>query len=137
MYLLWIDPTIVVTTYEGQHTHPYPMTPRGSCIGIAPDSSSFGIGVASAHQSFVVPQPQYLRNQQQVVQPYIYTSSPSLNITTTTSSISSFNPSFPHFVQEKRFSPNSSSANSLLRDHGLLQDIVPTPMRKEAKEEDK
>ncbi|XWS08475.1 hypothetical protein CRYUN_Cryun40dG0005300 [Craigia yunnanensis] len=100
------DPMIVVTTYEGQHMHPCPITPRGS-VGIAPDSSRFG---ATSAPSFVVSQPLYLHHQQQV-QPYIYTSSPSLNITTTKSSASS------------------------LRDHGLLQDIVPTQMRKEAKEE--
>ncbi|XVF38890.1 hypothetical protein REPUB_Repub20aG0141900 [Reevesia pubescens] len=52
------DPTIVVTTYEGQHTHPCPITPRGS-IGIAPDCSTFGAGSAP---SFVVPQPQYLQH---------------------------------------------------------------------------
>ena len=119
------DPTIVVTTYEGQHIHPCPITPRGS-IGIAPDPSSFG---AASAPSFVVPQPQYLHHQQQV-QPYIYNSSPSLNITTTSSS---FNSSFPAFLRERRFSPNSSASS--LRDHGLLQDIVPTQMRKEAKEE--
>ncbi|XWS53497.1 hypothetical protein CRYUN_Cryun10bG0006400 [Craigia yunnanensis] len=96
------DPTIVVTTYEGQHTHPCPITPRGS-IGIVPDSSSFG---AASAPSFVVPQPKYLHHQQQV-QPYIYTSSPSLNITTTSSS---FNSSFP--------------------------DIFPTHMRNETKEEE-
>ena len=121
------DPTIVVTTYEGQHIHPCPITPRGS-IGIAPDPSSFG---AASAPSFVVPQPQYLHLHQQQVQPYIYTSSPSMNITTTSSS---FNSSFPVFLQEKRFSPNSSA--SLLRDHGLLQDIFPTQMRNEAKEEE-
>ncbi|PPS09265.1 hypothetical protein GOBAR_AA11395 [Gossypium barbadense] len=86
------DPTIVVTTYEGQHTHPCPIMPRGA-IGIAPDSSAFA----------------------------------SSNI---------IHPSFPGFLQEKpRFSnPNPSALSH--RDHGLLQDIVPTPMRTEAKEED-
>lgn len=122
------DPSIVVTTYEGQHKHPYPITPRGS-IGINMDpSSSFG-------RSFVVPQPQYLHQQQQL-QPYIYNSSPSLNITSITSSGSSFNASIPDFLQDRRFNtPPTSSSASLLRDHGLLQDIVPTQMRKEAKEQ--
>ncbi|XP_022723074.1 probable WRKY transcription factor 48 isoform X1 [Durio zibethinus] len=116
------DPMIVVTTYEGQHMHPCPITPRGS-IGIASVSSSFG---AASAPSFVVPQP-HLHHQQQV-QPYIYNSSPSLHINTTTSS--RFNSTFPAFLEKRCFSPNSSP-----RDHGLLQDIVPTQMRKEAKEE--
>ncbi|XP_022760713.1 probable WRKY transcription factor 23 [Durio zibethinus] len=125
------DPTIVVTTYEGQHTHPCPITPRGS-VGIAPDCSGFA---AVSAPSFVVPQRQYLHhNHQQHVQPYIYTTSPSMNITTTASS--SLNSSFPALLEAKRlFSPNSSTSSSL-RDHGLLQDIVPTQMRKEAKEEE-
>ncbi|OMO58474.1 DNA-binding WRKY [Corchorus olitorius] len=121
------DSTIVVTTYEGQHTHPCPITPRGT-IGIAHDPSSFGA------PSFVVPQPQYLHPQQQ--QPYIYTSSPSLNITTTTTTTSTsttsssfINSSFPAFLQERRFMTIPSAA-SLLRDDGLLQDIVPSQMRK-------
>ncbi|XP_022741937.1 probable WRKY transcription factor 48 [Durio zibethinus] len=122
------DPTIVVTTYEGQHTHPCPITPRGSIV-IVPDSSSF---CAASAQPFVFPQPQYLLHHQQQVQPHIYTSSPSLNITPNTSS--SLNSSFPVIRQEKRLSPNSSAA--LLRDHGLLQDIVPTQMRNKGKEEE-
>ncbi|KAG4210538.1 hypothetical protein ERO13_A02G055400v2 [Gossypium hirsutum] len=125
------DPTIVVTTYEGQHTHPCPIMPRGA-IGIAPDSSAFGA------PCFIIPQPMYLNHQQQQqqqqLQPYIYNSTPSLNITTASSNI--IHPSFPGFLQEKpRFSnPNPSALSH--RDHGLLQDIVPTPMRTEAKEED-
>lgn len=114
------DPTIVVTTYEGQHTHPSPITPRGS-IGLLPDSGGFG-----AATSFVIPQPQYQQQQHA----YMYSSSPSLNIST---SSSSFYPPFsPSFLQERRFGPSSAS---FFRDHGLLQDIVPTQMRKETTEE--
>ncbi|KAE8724659.1 putative WRKY transcription factor 48 [Hibiscus syriacus] len=112
------DPTIVVTTYEGKHTHMYPATPRGT-IGIGLDPSGFS-----------VPQPQYLHQQQQQQQVH----SPLLNICTTTATTTSFNASFPNFLQERRFNTPSSSA-SLIRDHGLLQDIVPTQMMKEAKEE--
>ncbi|KAE8734191.1 putative WRKY transcription factor 48 [Hibiscus syriacus] len=130
------DPTTVVTTYEGQHIHPCPIMPRGA-IGFAVDSSSFGA------PSFVVPQPQYLHHnhhhqqqqQQQQLQPYIYTSSPSLNITTMSSNLI-HNPSFNGFFQEKPRFNNPNPSALALRDHGLLQDIVHTPMRREAKEED-
>eukprot|EP00257_Ricinus_communis_P005248 XP_002519250.2 probable WRKY transcription factor 48 [Ricinus communis] len=121
------DNTIVVTTYEGQHTHPSPVTPRGS-IGFLPDSSAFG----AANSSFVIPQPRPYQQQQQQQHAYMYSSSPSLNITTSTSS--SINPPFsPSFLHhERRFSPSPAS---LVRDHGLLQDIVPSQMRKDATEE--
>ncbi|GMI80215.1 hypothetical protein HRI_001690800 [Hibiscus trionum] len=114
------DPAIVVTTYEGQHTHAYPITPRGA-IGISLDPSGFS----------TVPEPQYLHQQQQQLQPYIYNSSPSLKISTTTAT------TFPNFLQDRRFKFNTpSSSASLLTDRGLLQDIIdPTQMRKEAKEE--
>ncbi|GMJ02129.1 hypothetical protein HRI_003882100 [Hibiscus trionum] len=116
------DPTTVVTTYEGQHMHPYPIMPRGT-MAFATDSSSFGA------PSFVVPQPHYLhqhlQNQQQL-QPYIYTSPPSLNITT----------SFSGFFQDKPSFINPNSSALALKDHGLLQDIVSTPMRRETNEEE-
>ncbi|KAK8585895.1 hypothetical protein V6N13_050865 [Hibiscus sabdariffa] len=130
------DPTTVVTTYEGQHMHPCPIMPRGT-MAFAMDSSSFGA------PSLVVPQPQYLHHQhqlqhqqqQQQLQPYIYTSSPCSNIATAISNLT-HNPSFNGFFQEKpRFSNPNSSALAL-RDHGLLQDIVSTPIRREAKEEE-
>ncbi|XP_061986059.1 probable WRKY transcription factor 48 isoform X1 [Populus nigra] len=110
------DPSIVVTTYEGQHIHPSPII-RGS-IGIFADSSGFG----AATSSFVFPQPLYQQKHAS-----LYSSSPSLNFT---SSTTRFSPSFS--LQERRL----GSPPSLLRDHGLLQDIVPSQMiRKEAKEE--
>ncbi|GMJ12305.1 hypothetical protein HRI_004899700 [Hibiscus trionum] len=115
------DPTTVVTTYEGQHTHPCPIMPRGT-IGFAIDSSSF------SSPSFAIPQPQYLHHQQQQqLQPYIYT---------TTSSNLNHQPSFNGLFQDKPRFNNPNSSALTLRDHGLLQDIVPTPMRREAKEED-
>ena len=111
------DPSIVVTTYEGQHIHPSPII-RGS-IGIFADSSGFG----AATSSFVFPQPALYQQKHASM----YSSSPSLNFT---SSTTRFSPSFS--LQERRL----GNPPSLLRDHGLLQDIVPSQMiRKEAKEE--
>ncbi|KDP27942.1 hypothetical protein JCGZ_19022 [Jatropha curcas] len=116
------DPTIVVTTYEGQHTHPSPITPRGS-IAILQDSAAF-----ATNSTFIVPQPHQYQQHQHA---YMYTSTPSLNISTTSPAFHS--PSFsPSFHQERRFCPSTAS---LFRDHGLLQDIVPSQMRKEATEE--
>lgn len=120
------DQTIVVTTYEGQHTHPSPITPRGNIGFMASDSTPFGVTSAS---SFVVPQPQYLLNQHH---PFIYTSSPSLSITSTTTTFNN-DPSFSSFINQERRITTPSPA-SLLRDRGLLQDIVPSQKGSEANE---
>ncbi|KAJ4721985.1 putative WRKY transcription factor [Melia azedarach] len=124
------DPTIVVTTYEGQHAHPSPITPRGN-LGIIPTDHSTAFAAASP---FVVPQTQYLQQQQQH---YIYAASPSLNLTSSTAAAPRFiSPSFSSFIhdQERRMAP-PPSPSSLLRDHGLLQDIVPSQMRSEPKDD--
>ncbi|XP_059632820.1 probable WRKY transcription factor 48 [Cornus florida] len=121
------DPSIVITTYEGSHTHPCPITPRGN-IGIMPESLRLGGGGGGGVGSFVIPQPNYYQQQHQ--QPYINNQTPaipSLNYNSTNGS------SFPAFFQERRtFCPSSTP---LLTDHGLLQDVVPSQMRKEPKEE--
>ncbi|KAK9288356.1 hypothetical protein L1049_016809 [Liquidambar formosana] len=115
------DSSVVVTTYEGQHTHPSPVMPRGS-IGIPPPEHA--AGSFGSNSSFIMPQPHY---HQQHQPHYLYSnSSPSLNL-------ASINSSFPTFLQERRSCP--SPAASWLRDNGLLQDIVPSQMRKEPKEE--
>ncbi|KAE8708178.1 putative WRKY transcription factor 28 [Hibiscus syriacus] len=88
------DPSIVITTYEGQHTHPSPIMPRSS-LG----AGTFGMEPFAAINAL------YPLNFGQ--------------------NGSSFNPSFIH---ERRF---CSPASSLLKDHGLLQDLVPSHMLKE------
>ncbi|KAJ4846731.1 hypothetical protein Tsubulata_041558 [Turnera subulata] len=120
------DPSIVVTTYEGQHTHPSPITTRGN-IGILTDSTGFG----AVSSPFLIPQAQFHQQLQQQQQAYMYSSSPTLNITTNSSfPPSSFSSSL--LGETPQFTPSQSS---WLRDHGLLQDIVPSQMRKEPKEE--
>uniref|UniRef100_A0A6P3YYU6 probable WRKY transcription factor 48 n=1 Tax=Ziziphus jujuba TaxID=326968 RepID=A0A6P3YYU6_ZIZJJ len=124
------DPSIVVTTYEGQHTHPSPATPRGS-IGIAPmESGGFVPPAATSPSPFVIPQlPNY---QQQQQHSFIYSSPPSLNISSSTTGFSpssSSSSSFPAFVQERHNYNYIPSSASLLRDYGLLEDLVSTQMR--------
>ncbi|XP_061992858.1 probable WRKY transcription factor 48 [Rosa rugosa] len=142
------DPSIVVTTYEGQHTHPSPISPRGS-MGMAPLPSELSghLFTGAAGSGYGVPhhyqhQQQQQQQQQQHLHSYIYNSSPSLNITTTTSSAPSygFNPaSFPGLFQERYNNTGGGhssnlAASNLLRDHGLLQDMLPSQIRKETKE---
>ncbi|KAJ8528883.1 hypothetical protein K7X08_030623 [Anisodus acutangulus] len=133
------DPSIVVTTYEGTHTHPCPITSRGS-IGILPETSVYGASIGGlggggdsggGTSSLFFPQFHYQVQQQQST--YFQTPTLPISFTSTTSDSSLF--SNTNSSQERIFSPSTSSSSPLARDHGLLQDMVPSQMRKDPKEE--
>ncbi|XP_022770790.1 probable WRKY transcription factor 23 [Durio zibethinus] len=110
------DPSIVVTTYEGQHTHPSPVMPR-PIIGSAHLSSGISTG---AQATFGMPMQRASSHYQQHQQPFSNSLSP-LNF--------GYNGSInASFIHERRF---CTPEPSLFKDHGLLQDIIPSHMMKE------
>lgn len=152
------DTSIVVTTYEGQHTHPSPAMSRAASLGLMHDAAGFGagsvgvgvgLGLGSRHH-FVLSQPQQHQQfhdqtvqvqvqQQQVAPALLYNSSsalPPLNVVNSAATNYVNASSFGGFLQNQEnhsrgFEPSSRFmvSQALLRDNGLLQDIiVPTQM---------
>uniref|UniRef100_A0A7N0UAS7 WRKY domain-containing protein n=1 Tax=Kalanchoe fedtschenkoi TaxID=63787 RepID=A0A7N0UAS7_KALFE len=165
------DSAIVVTTYEGQHTHLSPVMARGSGItgsllhhhldSISSSSCSVQLGVSSLAPppSFPTPSPSSFLNNNATA-----------NMVSSLSSFINNNPSPPSnhaspslgrnpFFKERRFCPSppaaaghhppltsqhittapapataaaAGSSSCLMRDDGLLQDII---MRSDPKEE--
>ncbi|KAG6749773.1 WRKY transcription factor 23-like [Populus alba x Populus x berolinensis] len=119
------DPSVVVTTYEGQHTHPSPVMPRPNFIGPASDSGF------SSTAAFAMPMQRrlsfYQQHQSRQQQPpFVNSFSPlGFGYNGSTTNAAAIN----YLQYEKRFC--SSSGSTLLKDHGLLQDLVPSHMLKE------
>ncbi|KAJ6404074.1 hypothetical protein OIU84_012297 [Salix udensis] len=119
------DPSVVVTTYEGQHTHPSPVMPRPNFTGSASDSGF------SSPAAFAMPMQRTLslyqqhQSQQQPPFPLVNSFSPlGLSYNGSTTNAASYLQQY-----EKRFYTRPGSA--FLNDHGLLQDLVPPHMLKE------
>nr|ADF45433.1 WRKY1 [Hevea brasiliensis] len=108
------DPSIVVTTYEGQHTHPSAVMARPSFTGAASES-----GFSTS--AFAMPMQRRLSHFQQQQQPF-------LNSFTALGFGYKGNTNAT-FLHERRFC--TSPGSDLLEDHGLLQDIVPSHMLNE------
>lgn len=101
------DPSIVMTTYEGKHTHPNPIMSR----------SSAGIISSSECTTNYVSQYYNQHRQQLIFNTLSSLGFPSKN----TNNIAAT------FPQEKPLCNN----NSRVRDYGLLEDVVPSHMFKE------
>ncbi|CAJ1940811.1 unnamed protein product [Sphenostylis stenocarpa] len=130
------DPTVVVTTYEGQHTHPCPATSRASLGFLHSEPSGFGptsglYMLPQQHQQFCHDQAAMLYNSSTTTSS---SSSPSpLNVVNSAScGINYANTSslggFLH-SQENQHVFTVGGPQGLF--NGLLQDIVPTQMMNE------
>ncbi|CAK8531542.1 unnamed protein product [Lathyrus sativus] len=122
------DSSIVVTTYEGQHTHPSPATSRPS-LSFVNEPTSFGAGAfggcssgSHSHSHFVLPHASSLLYDN---------TNPTINSTTTPPSLGSSGgyvntSSFGGFVHDQAIIQRGfgTSHEALLRDNGLLQDII-------------
>ncbi|KAK1277082.1 putative WRKY transcription factor 48 [Acorus gramineus] len=104
------DPTVVVTTYEGQHTHPSPVVPRGGGGGSISAAAFAGGGGRFSLA------PQLTRSQLEI--PYLRNLTSALPL------------DFDRF-NVHRTSAAASPSSSMMRDHGLLQDLVPSEVMRE------
>ncbi|CAJ1963145.1 unnamed protein product [Sphenostylis stenocarpa] len=121
------DPSIVVTTYEGQHTHPCPASSRAS-FGFVHEPGGFGHARSFGSSHFSLPHQHHHQAQASALMynsapPFVNSASNFMNTT-----------SFGGFPQDHA-NRRGFGHEALLRDNGLLQDIiVPSQVRKEEKD---
>ncbi|KAI7751364.1 hypothetical protein M8C21_023252, partial [Ambrosia artemisiifolia] len=127
------DPWMVVTTYEGTHTHPCPMNPRSILSKTATYGGRSGSNDVDI-SSFLSSQLHY---QQPPPQPFFsnQTNHFSFNNTTTTSISSVVQSLDSHYYQERQDYPSSLASSSFIRDDGLLQDMLSFQVSKEEPKE--
>nr|QCV57282.1 WRKY transcription factor [Fagopyrum tataricum] len=122
------DPSTVITTYEGQHIHPSPAMTRGASggsylTGLLPDTG-FSRGVANVPGMFNLP-------LQMGVIANSLSSTYSSNINNVIGSLPSSNTNHirSNTLSNGSYDQSSQASAAILRDNGLLQDIVPSLMR--------
>ncbi|KAF7804944.1 WRKY transcription factor 23-like [Senna tora] len=109
------DPSIVVTTYEGQHTHPSPIMPRS----VLPAPSSLP-------PVPLVTSPNYLHHQHLLLNTFssfTFPFPPNHSTSNTNNNMTAF-----HDTTRRPCHPGTTA---FLSDHGLLQDIIPSHMLKQ------
>ncbi|RDX81396.1 putative WRKY transcription factor 23, partial [Mucuna pruriens] len=111
------DPSIVVTTYEGQHTHPCPASSRAS-FGFVHEPGGFGHAGSFGSPHFVLPH----QHQQPQASAFVYNSTPPLSVISSTGNYMNAT-SFGGFVQDHA-NRRGFGHEALLRGNGLLQDII-------------
>ncbi|XWS15932.1 hypothetical protein CRYUN_Cryun34aG0044200 [Craigia yunnanensis] len=96
------DPSIVITTYEGQHNHPLPTTLRGSAAGLFPPSMLTPlVGPSFPHELFMQMPHHNMNNQAGAGSMFA-----------------------------ENFNPFQQYHHHQVPDYGLLQDIVPSKFLK-------
>ncbi|ERN03304.1 probable WRKY transcription factor 48 [Amborella trichopoda] len=132
------DPSTVITTYEGQHTHQSPASLRGG--GGAPSSSgsssSSSMSMAATLESGFGAFPMQMMVQRASQDPNNTSASHSSIYMNQAFSSLPFPSPFPNILSRfcnPTISGTTTTQNiqAQLRDHGLLQDIVPSDMRKD------
>ncbi|KAI4368112.1 hypothetical protein MLD38_016708 [Melastoma candidum] len=103
------DPTIVITTYEGQHNHPIPVTLRGNAAGIFGHHHHHPMMLAQPQPS-IVPQ---------TFPPPEFMISHIMNINQVGSTATTSTPDYPQ-------GRSSAQQQQFHDDYGLLQDMLPS-----------
>lgn len=129
------DPSIVVTTYEGQHIHPSPITHHRLPPGPSSSPGPAGVGrtlifplgpdcfFSTTLASFGLPMPMQMPLSQQPQHLNNYNLTLPLHCGFTSTNIKS-----TATPRERRLlATPKPSATALLRDDGLLQDVVSPP----------